>query len=132
MKSTLMKTVIGMLALGLTATAAQAGWERDGHGHQYAHRQSQAYSQHIDARQNRQQERILAGAYSGRLTRAEFRELMREQHTIRAIEQAFRADGVLNAREFQRLDRALDTAARNIRAEKHDRQAHHAQRSRFN
>jgi uncharacterized membrane protein YebE (DUF533 family) len=59
---------------------------------------------------------------------------MREQHDIRAMERRFRADGVIDAREFKRLDHALDVASRNIRAEKHDRQARNAYRpySRFN
>jgi hypothetical protein len=39
------------------------------------------------------------------------------------MEQHFRADGFIDPREFQRLDRALDIASQNIRAEKHDRQA---------
>lgn len=124
MKSILMKTGLGMLALGLTATSAQANWDHISHGHRQVYLQSQAYSQQINARQDRQMERIRAGMRSGSLTRAEFRALMHEQHKIRAMEQRFRADGLIDAREFQRLDRALELASRSIRAEKHDRQAH--------
>jgi len=126
MKNTLIKTTLGILALGLTATGAQANWERGGHGHKQAYLQTKAYSQQINARQDRQMDRIQAGMRSGQITRAEFRELMHEQHTIRAMEQHFRADGRISAREFQHLDRALDLANRTIRAEKHDRQARHA------
>jgi len=134
MKNTLMKKTLGMLALGLIATGAQADWERGGYGHKQAYLQSQAYNQQIDARQDRQQDRIRVGMRSGQLTRAEFRELMQEQHKIHAMEQRFRADGRIGTREFQRLDRALDMADRNIRMEKHDRQARHAYgyASRFN
>ena len=68
-------------------------------------------------------DRIRVGMRSGALTRGEFRELMHEQHEIRNMEQHFKADGIIDAREFQRLDRALDVASRNIMEEKHDRQA---------
>lgn len=126
MKSTLLKKSLGMLALstiGLVPTGAQADRDHgnDGHGNR-AYRQSQAYSQQIDARQGQQMERIQAGMHSGRLTRAEFRELMHEQRRISTIEHNFRADGYIDSREFQRLDRALSVASRNIRAEKHDHQ----------
>jgi uncharacterized membrane protein YebE (DUF533 family) len=133
MKSNLMKKTLGILALstlGLMATGAQANWERGdqayghyGHAQKLAYQQSQAFSQQINARQDRQKQRIQAGMHKGKLTRAEFRELMQEQHRIRAMEQRFRADGLIDAREFKRLDRALDIADYNIRAEKHDRQA---------
>lgn len=134
MKNALMKTALGILALGLTATGAQADWARDGQGQRQALVQSKAYSQQINARQDRQIERIQAGLRSGHITRREFRELMHEQHTIRAMEQHFRADGRIDAREFRRLDRALEVASLNIRMERHDRQARHAYGSapRFN
>jgi len=131
MKSNLMKKTLGILALstlGLMATGAQANWERGGYGHaqNLAYQQSQAFSQQINVRQDRQKQRIQAGMHKGNLTRAEFRELMQEQHSIRAMEQHFRADGLIDVREFKRLDRALDIADHNIRAEKHDRQARQA------
>lgn len=131
MKSTRMKTTLGVLALstlGLIATSAQANWERGGYGRaqKQAYQQSQTYSQQINVRQDRQMERIRAGARKGSLTRAEFRELMREQQKIRAMEQHFRADGLIDGREFQRLDRALDIADLKIKAEKHDRPPRHA------
>jgi hypothetical protein len=137
MKSTLMKKTFGVLALsilGLTATGAQAAWDRGGQDHKQAYPQTRAYSQQINARQDQQMQRIQAGARAGQLTRAEFRELMQEQHNIRAMEQHFRADGRIDAREFRRLEGALDSAHRNIRAEKQDRRAHRAydQKSRFN
>lgn len=135
MKSTLMKKTLALLALGLAATGAQAGWERDDdYPSGRAYQQSQWFSQEIDARQDRQVERIMAGMREGRLTRAEFRWLKQEQRDIRFMENDFRADGLIDAREFQRLERALDVASRNIRAEKHDRQARGAYGydSRFN
>ncbi len=127
MKSNSMKKAFGVLTLsilGLTATGARAAWDRGGYGHPPTYQQPRAYSQQINARQDRQMQRIRVGQRAGHLTRFEFRELMQEQHKIRAMEQHFREDGVIDAREFRRLDHALDRADHNIRAEKHDRQAY--------
>jgi len=136
MKNIPMKSSLGLLALSLAATGAQANWEPDGYGHQqaYLQQQSRAYGQEVNTRQDRQAARIEAAMRAGHLTRFEFRELMHEQHQIRAMEQHFRADGRIDAREFQRLDRALDSASQNIRMESHDRQARSAygHDSRFN
>lgn len=128
---------VALGSLGLLASGAQAGWEHraghdDAHGYDYAYgspaprayEQNRMFGERIDARQQRQMERIHAGLRSGDLTRFEFRELMHEQREIRAMERHFRADGVIDAREFQHLDRALDAAGRNIRFERHDRQAY--------
>lgn len=149
MKSTLLKKTLAALTLGclgLIATGAQAGGNRgeDGYGHSvqnrhsmqnaHAYRQSQWYGHQINLRQDRQRERIQAGIRAGSLTRVEFRGLMQEQRHIRAMEHRFRADGRINAREFQRLNHAQDLASRNIMAERHDRQERYAARSkpRFN
>lgn len=137
MTSNLMKKTLGVLivgTLGLMATGAQAGWDRGGHDHKQAYQQTRVFSQHINARQDRQMGRIKAGKRAGSLTRTEFRKLMHEQREIRAMERHFRADGMIDAHEFRRIGRALELADRNIRREKHDRQARHADdhRSRFN
>lgn len=124
MKSTLIKQALGLLALGLVATGAQAHWDRHDQGHDWrVHQQSRHFSQQIDARQERQMARIMAGMREGRLTRGEFRRLKEEQRDIRAMEAHFLADGVIDVREFRRIERALDIANRNIWDEKHDRQA---------
>ena len=125
MKSNLLKKSLGVLALaglGLMATSAQAGWGSPGYSDP-AYQQSKVFSQQINTRQPRQMERIQNGMRTGELTRAEFHELMNQQQQIRVMERHFRADGVLDAREFQRIERALELASRNIRVEKHDRQA---------
>ena len=159
MKTTLMKKTLAVLAVagfGLMATGAQADGGRDGYvyGHNQAQgwygnhgaydhqanpgriafQQSIVFSQQVNARQDRQMERIKAGIRSGALTRGEFHKLMHEQRDIRAMEQHFKADGIIDAREFQRLDHALNMASRNIMDEKHDRQARNAygQFPRFN
>jgi hypothetical protein len=131
MKSTLIKKTLGLLALGLVATGAQASWDRHDDAYvRHTAQQSRQFSQQIDARQDRQMERIEAGMKAGRLTRREYRDLVQEQREIRAMKRHFRADGVIDVREFRRLDRALDIANRNIRDEKHDRQARNAYDSR--
>lgn len=123
MKTNLMKTILAALMLtGLTAGHAQANDGRHERAYVAHNDRSHQHSQQINARQNLQMERIQAGKRSGKLTRMEFRELMHEQHNIRAMERHFRADGVIDAREFQRLNRAFDIANRNIREERHDRQ----------
>lgn len=151
MKSNLMKktlTVLALGSLGLLATGAQADGNRGGYGpgfntsygqiqdrvqdrdhnryDRHAFMQSEKFSQQVNARQDRQMDRIKDGMRNGALTRFEFRDLMQEQREIRAMEQHFRADGIIDAREFQRLDRALDVASQKIRSEKHDRQERHA------
>jgi hypothetical protein len=73
MKSALMKKILALLALGLIATGAQASWDRHDQGYdRHAYQQSRHFSQQIDARQDQQRERIMAGKRAGRLTRAEF------------------------------------------------------------
>jgi uncharacterized membrane protein YebE (DUF533 family) len=128
MKSNLMKKTFGILTLGtlgLMATGAQADWERGDHrhGHNPAVQQSYVYSQQVNARQDRQMERIQIGRRQGHLTHGEFNALMQKQYAIRAMEQHFRSDGVIDTHEFQRLNRALDIASHTILVENHDRQA---------
>jgi uncharacterized membrane protein YebE (DUF533 family) len=134
MKSNLMKKTFGILALsimGLTATGAQAAWDRGDQGHKQAYQQTKAYTQQINARQDQQMQQIQAAKRKGNLSHSGFRALMQEQHDIRAMEQRFRADGVIDAREFRRIDRALDSAHRNIQANNHARHSY-GQKSRFN
>jgi hypothetical protein len=122
----LMKTALSALALGLLATSAHADFfDRGGRGHPQVAKQSHAYIQQVNARQAQQMRRIEAAQRAGLLSHYEFRTLKHEQLQIRAMERKFRADGILNAREFQRLDRALDLAQRNIRMETLARNTRH-------
>ena len=128
MKSTTFKHTLSILTLGLmrlAAGGAQAGWDHDrDHHHGPAFKQSQNFSQEVNARQEKQMQRIQAGFRNGALTRPEYRELMGQQANIREMERRFRSDdGRIDLREFKRLDHALDMAGRNIRDEKTDRQA---------
>ncbi len=74
----------------------------------------------VDARQERQSQRIEQGVRSGGLTPHEARRLMREQRQISRLERDFRADGWLDPHERRVLDRELDDAGRHIRHQKHD------------
>lgn len=115
-----------LLGLALAATGAQADWyrgDRDAFGPAQALKQSQQFSQQIDARQTWQRSRIEAGLRDGELSHREFRALTRQQDDIAAMKRQFLTDGRLDSHEFRRLDAALDEAGRAIRAEKHDQQA---------
>jgi len=119
MKSTTFKKTFSILALGIlgfAASGAHAGWG----GGPFPQR---GFGQEIDQRQAQQMERIQAGLRSGALTQREYHALMREQDAIRDMERRFRADGRIDAREYQRLDHALDVASRNSRHERQYRQA---------
>lgn len=145
MKTQLLKHTLLALAfggLGLLTSAAHADHDRfseardvrashtpdgyDDHDAWDDFHQSSQFIRQINARQDRQMARIVAGKRSGELTRHEFRELMAEQRHLRAMEQHFLADGMMDAREFRRLTRALDRASEGIRSEKHDYQARNA------
>lgn len=129
MKTDLMTKTLAVTALAslaLLTTAARADWGRGYAQPESGWEQPRHFARQVNARQDRQMDRIRAGMHSGKLTRAEFRDLIQEQHQIRAMERHFRADGVIDAREFRRLERALDLASHHIKAEKHDRQLRYA------
>lgn len=77
----------------------------------------------VNARQNRQERRILQGVGSGELTRRETRGLVREQNQIERMEQRARATGgEFTARERARIGREQNQASRHIYRQKHDGQ----------
>jgi len=75
----------------------------------------------IDARQQQQMEQIMQGLRSGELSRHEGHDLIREQKEIEQMQRHYLADGRISRDEWLQLDRRLDQAARDIHAEKHDR-----------
>ena len=83
----------------------------------------------INARQDKQMERILNGFYERRIRPHEFRSLMDEQRDIRNMERQFLSDGFLNRFEYQKLDAALHNASRSIFKEGHDAQGRPGQGS---
>lgn len=77
----------------------------------------------VNARQNRQERRILRGVGSGELTRRETRGLVTEQNRIERMEQRARATGgEFTARERARIAREQNQASRHIYRQKHDAQ----------
>jgi hypothetical protein len=76
----------------------------------------------VDARQERQDDRIDQGAASGELTRREEARLEAQQDRIENREARAKADGHVTARERAHLQRSENRASRNIRRQKHDGQ----------
>ena len=79
----------------------------------------------VDARQERQQQRIDQGVASGELNQREANRLERQQDRIQGMEEKAKADGVVTKQERKQLNRAQNRASRNIAREKHDRQKAH-------
>ncbi len=75
----------------------------------------------IDERQQNQMERIMRGLRDGRLSRIEADKLMYQQRNIEHLQRQYLSDRHLSRNEWIDLDRRLDQAAHDIRAEKHDR-----------
>ena len=67
-----------------------------------------------DQRQYHQEQRIRDGYASGRLTREEFRFLVREQNQIARLEARAEADGRVTPWERSQIQRAQNEANRNI------------------
>ena len=76
----------------------------------------------IDQKQTEQQQRINQGVQSGQLTPAEAAKLEHGQARIHKMENKAKADGVVTAKERQRIRHAQDIENRKIAKEKHDRQ----------
>lgn len=72
------------------------------------------YPENIDAREERQQERIFRGVQSGEITPREYRRLEKEQARIQAAENRMRPDGRLSPWERARLNAMLDRSSRHI------------------
>ena len=127
-------SLIALTSLALAAGSSHAnGWgdhnaylpviapavEQDYFDHATSpHRDGQAS---IDARQREQLERIRDGIEHGQISRHEARDLYREQKEIELAQRRYLADGHLSRDEYSSLDRMLDQASANIRAEKYDR-----------
>lgn len=72
--------------------------------------------------QYNQQQRIQQGARSGQLTKGETRQLRMQQAKIRHYKQMAKADGRVNRRERQLINREQMYANRSIYQQKHDGQ----------
>ncbi len=96
----------------------QANFEIDRDGPRAGWNNDVDYS--IDERQQRQMEKIMQGLRTGSLSRREAGYLMQEQKEIERLQRHYLADRHLSRSEWLDLDRRLDLAARDIRAEKRD------------
>ena len=82
---------------------------------------SAANAGEVDAREQRQHQRILAGIEDGSLAPGEARRLAREQLRIERTEQRFRRnDGHLGPVERARLNHRQNHASRHIRRARHN------------
>lgn len=81
---------------------------------------SAASSRNIDARQDRQADRIEDGRRSGAVTWREGMKLRAEQRRIKKVERAFESDGHLDRQERRILTNMQDRASANIRRERND------------
>lgn len=142
MKSTVINTTLSLIALVTMALAAngarandndferyqqhssryEQNWREQGHVSRQAQRASQQRLAEINQRQAQQHDRIQQGLNTHALTKREFRALITEQQRISSWGRDFTTDGFLSPFEFEKLDRALDIAGRNIKVEKQDRQ----------
>ncbi len=77
-------------------------------------------SPRVDARQDRQQARIIDGLADDELTGVEARHLAREQVRINRTERRLEADGALSARDRAVLEKKQDRASRHIYRTKHN------------
>jgi hypothetical protein len=80
------------------------------------------YSQRIDRREARQQQRIRRNYRSGNLTRAEARRLAHRQQATQRFETRARSDGRISSWERRRLNQQLSRNNRAIRRQSRDNQ----------
>ena len=81
---------------------------------------SAASSRNIEARQDRQADRIDDGRRTGSITWREGMKLRAEQRRIKRVETAFERDGHLDRQERRILSNMQDRASSNIRHERND------------
>ncbi|HEY5791472.1 MAG TPA: hypothetical protein VIX81_12660 [Gammaproteobacteria bacterium] len=74
----------------------------------------------LDARQQRQQQRIADGVASGELVRPELQRLLQERQRLQRLEQRLRADGRLDRAERRHLQQRYDRLGGLIRDYRHN------------
>jgi hypothetical protein len=74
----------------------------------------------LDAREQKQQERIANGAASGQLTAKETQNLEKREAKLNADEAAAKSDGVVTAKEHRQLKREANRDSRRIARKKHN------------
>ena len=128
MNRTLMGLALATVVLATgtaSAAATDAARYRNGFGHvqysQYNERQAERVTA-VDEREARLERRIRRGQSDGGITQWEARRLQRELESIRQKEQAYRADGRLDRREFAELSAELDRLSEHVREQRWDDQ----------
>lgn len=124
MKNLLIVTGITTVLMIGTQTAYAAPHQK----HYKQGKEQQSLS--INARQQKQAQRIRQGKRDGTLTRTEVRTLRKQQQRIKRLEHHFRADGKLTRVERRQLHKRLDRASRTIAAERRDNEYRHVRHSR--
>lgn len=76
----------------------------------------------VDARQDRQDDRIDNGKRSGEITKREGRKLEHQQRGIQRAENRAKADGVVTRREARKIEQKQDKANRDIHRAKTNNQ----------
>lgn len=76
----------------------------------------------VNARQERQKNRIKQGIRSGELTKREAKRLRDEHSEIKQLEAAYKSDGKLTQDERKDLHHELNENSKKIRKQKHDGQ----------
>lgn len=76
----------------------------------------------IDARQEKQEQRIQQGVKSGALNQKEAARLEKGQARVQKMETKAVADGKVTAKERARIEKAQNRESRRIFREKHDKQ----------
>jgi hypothetical protein len=76
----------------------------------------------IDQRQMNQEQRIDQGVASGQLNQREANRLERGQQRVDNMENRAKSDGVVTARERNRIQHAQNVESKRIYRQKHDRQ----------
>lgn len=79
----------------------------------------------IDARQERQAERIDKGVESGQLNKREAARMEKGQARVQKMEDRAAADGKMTKGERRRIEHAQDTQSARIAKQKHDAQKAH-------
>ncbi|WP_312793762.1 hypothetical protein [Tianweitania sp.] len=81
---------------------------------------SLAQTHRTEAREHRQDHRIVRGAVRGELTPRELRQIERQQRRIDRTQNRAARDGYISAAERRRIERQQNRASRNIHRKTHN------------
>jgi len=113
------KIISGIIIIGMTFGSTSASFA----GRRHYQCNNDWQTEHIDKRQNRQANRIYKGIRKGKITRHEFKILMREQARIERAERRALRDGRITRREKEKIEWMQNKASDNIYEAKHNRRS---------